>query len=58
MEKVFLDTSFLFAFYNADDEDHIKAIDIANELSDRNTIFVISDYIIDELLTLAHVKLL
>ena len=52
MEKIFLDTSFLFAFYNADDEDHEEAMNLAKELSDGNMVFVISDYVVDELLTL------
>ncbi|HGJ65099.1 TPA: PIN domain-containing protein [bacterium] len=52
MEKIFLDTSFLFAYYNADDEDHDEAVSLSIYLSQNNIVCVISDYIIDELLTL------
>jgi predicted nucleic acid-binding protein len=52
MEKIFLDTSFLFAYYNADDEDHDEAVSLSICLSQNNIVCVISDYIIDELLTL------
>ena len=52
MEKIFLDTSFLYAYYDADDENHEKAIVLADEISDKNIDCLISDYIVDELLTL------
>lgn len=51
MEKIFLDTSFLFAYYNADDEDHKIALDIAGDAINYK-IVIISDYIFDELITL------
>jgi len=52
MQKIFLDTSFLFAYYNIDDEDHEEAMFLLNELSESNMICFISDYVFDELLTL------
>jgi uncharacterized protein len=51
MEKIFLDTSFLFAYYNADDEYHKIALDIAGDAINCK-IVIISDYIFDELITL------
>jgi uncharacterized protein len=52
MEKIFLDTSFLYAYYDADDKNHEEAIILADEISDKDVDCLISDYIIDELLTL------
>ncbi|MDQ1327316.1 MAG: uncharacterized protein QG641_596 [Candidatus Poribacteria bacterium] len=52
MEKIFLDTSFLFAYYNADDEDHELALDLIKDMVNNKVDIIISDYIFDELITL------
>jgi len=53
--KIFLDTSFLVAFYNKKDKNHLSARRfISNE--DNGGAFVISDYIFDEVLTVLMVR--
>lgn len=53
--KIFLDTSFLVAFYNKKDKNHLSARRfISNE--DNGGSFVISDYIFDEVLTVLMVR--
>lgn len=48
--EIFLDTSFLVAFYNKKDKNHSKARKLISE-ADKHTSFVISDYVFDEILT-------
>lgn len=48
--EIFLDTSFLVAFYNKKDKNHSKARRLISE-ADKDTTFVISDYAFDEILT-------
>lgn len=48
--EIFLDTSFLVAFYNKKDKNHSKARRLIPE-ADKHTGFVISDYVFDEILT-------
>jgi len=53
--EIFLDTSFLVAFYNKRDKNHSKARRLISE-ADKQTTFVISDYIFDEILTVLLVR--
>ncbi|MBW1707828.1 MAG: type II toxin-antitoxin system VapC family toxin [Deltaproteobacteria bacterium] len=53
--QVFADTSFLVAFYNKKDKNHQRARSFISE-SDKNTAFIISDYIFDEVLTVLLVR--
>lgn len=55
MSEIFLDTSFLVAFYNRKDKDHLKARRFISEVKEGN-IFIISDYIFDETLTVLLVR--
>ena len=48
--EIFLDTSFLVAFYNKKDKNHSEARRLISE-ADKHTSFVISDYVFDEILT-------
>lgn len=53
--RIFLDTSFLVAFYNTRDQHHNQARTFIAE-TDRDISFVISDYIFDEILTVLLVR--
>ena len=53
--EVFVDTSFLVAFYNKRDKNNQKARNFISE-SDKNMAFLISDYIFDEVLTVLLVR--
>jgi predicted nucleic acid-binding protein len=53
--EIFVDTSFLVAFYNKRDKNHQKARKFIAE-SDKNIAFLISDYIFDEVLTVLLVR--
>jgi len=53
--EIFVDTSFLVAFYNKRDKDHQEARNFISE-SDKNIAFIISDYIFDEVLTVLLVR--
>jgi predicted nucleic acid-binding protein len=53
--KIFLDTSFLVAFYNKQDQNHSHARKFISEI-DIGISFVISDYIFDEVLTVLLVR--
>ncbi len=44
MEKIFLDTSFLIAYYNADDVNHKNARDLIADMEGKTVHFFISDY--------------
>lgn len=55
MSEIFLDTSFLVAFYNRRDKDHLKARRFISEVKE-GSIFIISDYIFDETLTVLLVR--
>ncbi|MCK4603268.1 MAG: PIN domain-containing protein [Deltaproteobacteria bacterium] len=53
--KIFLDTSFLVAFYNKEDKNHTQARNfMAN--ADQSLSCLISDYIFDEILTVLLVR--
>lgn len=52
--KIFIDTSALIAYYNADDEHHIKAFEAMEKIRKGETPltrFYITDYIFDETVT-------
>ena len=55
---VFLDTSFIIAFYNKKDKNYKEARKIIKKSMEKNnqTIFIYSDYIFDELITLLKAK--
>jgi uncharacterized protein len=55
---IFLDTSFIIAFYNKKDKNHAGARGILKRTLEKNqnTKFVFSDYIFDELITLLKSK--
>jgi len=53
--ELFADTSFLVAFYNKRDKNHAKARNFISGADDRS-LFVISDYIFDEVLTVLLVR--
>ncbi len=57
-EMIFLDTSFIVAFFNTKDKNYIQARTIIKETMEinPNTLFVYSDYIFDELITLLKKK--
>jgi len=55
LSEIFLDTSFLVAFYNKGDKDHLKARRFISKAKEGN-IFIISDYIFDETLTVLLVR--
>ena len=53
--KIFLDTSFLVAFYNEEDKNHIKARGFMAD-ADQSLSCLISDYVFDEVLTVLLVR--
>jgi len=53
--EIFLDTSFLVAFYNKGDKNHSKARRLISD-ADKSTVFVLSDYVFDEILTVLLVR--
>ena len=53
--EIFLDTSFLVAFYNKRDQNHSQAWKFISE-TDIGISFIISDYIFDEVLTVLLVR--
>ncbi len=54
MKKIFIDTSFLVAFYNKGDENHLKAREFIRNGNEH--LYVITDYIFDEFLTVLLVR--
>jgi len=56
MRQIFADTSFLVSFYNQQDSNHKKATSIAKSLEGQNILWIISDYIFDEFLTVLLVR--
>lgn len=56
MELIFLDTSLLVAYYNADDTNHTKARELIRDIEGKRVVFLISDYIFDEILTVLLVR--
>jgi predicted nucleic acid-binding protein len=56
MERIFLDTSFLIAYYNADDVNHKNARDLITDMEGKMVHFFISDYILDEILTVLLIR--
>jgi len=53
--ELFADTSFLVAVYNEKDKNHIQAKQFFSE-SENQILYVISDYIFDEILTVVLVR--
>ncbi len=53
--EFFVDTSFLVALHNKRDKNHAKARNFISEINGRS-LFVISDYIFDEVLTVLLVR--
>ena len=52
--KIFIDTSALIAYYNADDKHHEEAVEVMGKIERGNiplTRFYITDYIFDETMT-------
>ncbi|MHB8481483.1 MAG: type II toxin-antitoxin system VapC family toxin [Nitrospiria bacterium] len=57
MELIYLDTSFLFAFYNRTDRYHRKAHQFFQEIISQQQVgWAYTDYIFDELLTLILIR--
>ena len=56
MELIFLDTSTLVAYYNADDVNHTDVRKSIKEMEGRKVRFLTSDYIFDEILTVLLVR--
>ncbi|MBM3212533.1 PIN domain-containing protein [Candidatus Poribacteria bacterium] len=56
MELIFLDTSFLVAYYNSDDVNHEEARKLIMRMKGKQVRFLISDYIFDETLTVLLVR--
>jgi len=56
MELIFLDTSLLVAYYNADDVNHTDAHRLLKEMEGRKVGFLTSEYIFDETLTVLLVR--
>ena len=55
---IILDSSFLVAFYNTNDQNHAKAKSLMEEIvSGKFGLVFISDYIFDEVVTVALIKL-
>jgi len=54
--ELFADTSFLVALYNEKDRNHRQAKHFISEL-DNQSLFIISDYIFDEVLTVLLVRI-
>lgn len=57
MDKLFLDTSFLVAYYNVDDENHSRAEALMRRIIKDTYPVVISDYIFGECCTVLLVRL-
>ena len=57
-KMIFLDTSFIIAFFNKKDKNFTKAREIIRNTMEKskNTLYVYSDYIFDELITLLKTK--
>ena len=56
MEMIFLDTSFLVAYYNSDDTNHEEARKLIMTMEGKQVRFLMSDYIFDETLTVLLVR--
>lgn len=59
MEIIFVDTSFLFAYYNSEDKHHYSARDYFDNVVKSQTYplgFLLTDYIFDELISLILVR--
>ncbi len=55
---IILDTSFIIAYYNENDEKHDKAVELMKTLVlGKYGEFIISDYIFDEVVTVALIRL-
>lgn len=57
MRRIFTDTSFLVSFYNRSDKNHKNSRNIAKALEGESILWVISDYIFDEFLTVLMVRM-
>ena len=56
MRSIFADTSFLVSFHNKKDKNHKNAKKITKTLEGTSMLWVISDYIFDEFLTVLLVR--
>lgn len=56
MREIFTDTSFLVAFYNQRDKNYKNARNITKSLEGENALWIISDYIFDEFLTVLLIR--
>lgn len=56
VRKLFLDTSFLCAWLNEDDDFHNSTLGLIESLRGKQVYFFLTDYIIDETLTLILVR--
>ena len=59
MEIIFVDTSFLFAYYNYEDKHHYPARDYFNNVVKSQSYplgFMLTDYVFDELITLIMIR--
>lgn len=55
---IFLDTSFIISYYNEHDDNHSRALSLMNKIVSGNYgEFIISDYIFDEVATIAFIRL-
>lgn len=54
--KVFVDTSFFKAYIDIKDAFHLKALEIFQELKEKEALLITSNYILDETFTLLRVK--
>lgn len=55
-EKVFIDTSAIYALLNLKDENHTKAVNYYEILKKKNAIIITTNYIIDETYTLLMIR--
>lgn len=55
---IFLDTSFILSYYNKEDSNNIRAVNLMKEMSNnKDKFFVISDYVFDECATIIFQKI-
>ena len=59
MDKmIFLDTSFIISYYNKEDINNTRAVNLMKKMSEnKDKFFVISDYVFDEFATILSQKI-